>query len=103
MSGVNDPVKWLRHGFEISSNDKRFEPLMDGHVLKLIIKDVRLDDHGQYTCVAGEAQTSAILFVEGTPVMEFRKRISLIQILGVPKNVPQSLKKAFFWTSGTFL
>lgn len=65
VSSNNEPVKWLRHGFEISPNDKRFEAISEGLTMKLIIKDARLDDHGQYTCVAGDAKTSAILFVEG--------------------------------------
>ena len=65
VSNTNDPVKWLRQGFEISLSDKRFEVASEGTTLKLIIKDARLDDHGEYTCVVGEKQTSAILFVEG--------------------------------------
>lgn len=65
VSNTNEPVKWLRQGFELSPSDKRFEVISDGVNMKLIIKDARLDDHGEYTCVIGDKQTSAILFVEG--------------------------------------
>ena len=69
VSSASDVVKWLKHGFEISANDQRFQSVVEGLTLKLIIKDARLDDHGEYTCVAGDAQTSAILFVEGGSAM----------------------------------
>jgi len=58
------PVKWFKDGKEIKPT-KRMEIISDGLLQQLVIDDVTLDDMGTYTCVCGDASTSATLSVDG--------------------------------------
>ena len=98
VTSTNDPIKWLKQGFEISSSDKRFEVITEGYTLKLVIKDARLDDHGEYTCVVGNKKTSAILFVEGKFIHPF----SEIQICACFLKMVSLSYSRVVWGSGMF-
>lgn len=62
---LDDPlgeVKWLKNGKEIKP-DANVEIVKDGRVRKLIIKDAKLADAGQYTCSSNADKTQADLIV----------------------------------------
>lgn len=63
---LDDPlgdVKWLKDGKEIKPDPKLYEIVEDGRVRKLIIKDAKLTDQGEYTCVSNVDKTQADLTV----------------------------------------
>lgn len=57
---LDDPlgeVKWLKDGKEIKLDSKLLEIINDGRKRKLIIKDAKLADAGQYTCMSNADKT----------------------------------------------
>lgn len=63
---LDDPlgdVKWLKDGKEITPDPNRYDIVKDGKARKLIIKDAKLTDAGEYTCVSNADKTQADLTV----------------------------------------
>ena len=64
LSKKGKPVKWLKDGVEIVPGG-RIEIVYDRFSHQLIIDDATLEDMGKYSCVCGDASTSATVTVEG--------------------------------------
>ncbi|XP_031623079.1 twitchin-like isoform X2 [Contarinia nasturtii] len=63
---LDDPlgeVKWLKDGKEIKPDTKGVQIVKDGRKRKLIIKDAKVADAGQYSCVSNADKTEAELVV----------------------------------------
>lgn len=63
---LDDPlgdVKWFKDGKEIKADGNRIQEIKDGRKRKLIIKDAKLTDGGQYTCTCNADKTEADLTV----------------------------------------
>lgn len=63
---LDDPlgdVKWLKDGKEITPDPNRYEIIKEGRARKLIIKDAKLTDAGDYSCVSNADKTQADLTV----------------------------------------
>lgn len=58
------PVTWLKEGKPISPSDM-YQITSEGLVHKLVISKADLNDEGDYKVVAGPAQTTASLLVDG--------------------------------------
>ena len=64
MSHENLKPIWMKGGEKLISN-KKYEIVTDRKTQKLIIRDVTLQDKGEYTCIFGEVSTWAKLVVKG--------------------------------------
>ena len=64
-SRTNADIKWYKDGKELDVDGKKFNSVLDGKKLKLVITDAQLDDAGQYACEIDGRKTSAALIVEG--------------------------------------
>ena len=60
----NNPVKWFRNGEEITPGDKYEVKEEEGGLMKLIVKDLKLDDAAEFMCKIGDRSTSAKLQVD---------------------------------------
>ncbi|NIG58359.1 obscurin-like [Pontoporia blainvillei] len=60
------PVEW-RKGAEILRTGDRLSLRQDGAVCELEIRDLTVEDAGEYSCVCGQEETSATLTVRGLP------------------------------------
>ncbi|KAG8544464.1 hypothetical protein GDO81_022450 [Engystomops pustulosus] len=60
-------VEW-RRGQKVIRAGQKYEMRQDGAVTQLIIRDVEQKDTGDYTCVCGEQQSTAVLIVNALPV-----------------------------------
>ena len=60
----NMPVKWFRNGEEIVPGDKYEVKEEEGGIMKLVVKNLTLDDGGaEFMCKIGDRSTSAKLQV----------------------------------------
>ncbi|GAB1597548.1 hypothetical protein Ahia01_000031300, partial [Argonauta hians] len=71
-------VTWKKNGKEIQS-DNHLKIVADKKVHQIIIENVTLEDIGEYTCVAGDVSTSAILSVEELKP-EFTKKLTNLKL-----------------------
>lgn len=55
-------VKWFKDDVEIIS-DKRVQVVKDGRKRKLVIKDAKVTDAGQYACVSNADKTQAEIVI----------------------------------------
>lgn len=79
MSKDGPPLVWKKNGQEIKPDGKKFEIIKDGTNYKLLIKELTLEDDGEYSCYYGEDETTCRLHIEGTPfVLIVRIRLSLV-------------------------
>ena len=58
------PVEW-RKGPETLRAGKRLRVKQEGAVCELEIRDLTVEDAGEYSCVCGQEKTSATLTVKG--------------------------------------
>lgn len=63
LDDAGGEVKWFKDGKEIKIDGKRFTTVTDGCKRKLIIKDAKLSDAGQYSCVSNADKTQAQLII----------------------------------------
>lgn len=55
-------VKWFKNGQEVPL-DRRVQAVKDGRKRKLVIKDAKVTDAGQYSCVSNADKTEAELII----------------------------------------
>ena len=65
LSEPDFPLEWRKGQLGLCLCAK-YEIRQTGHVARLIIHDVEPEDSGEYTCDAGDHQTTAQLAVKGT-------------------------------------
>ena len=58
------PVEW-RKGTETLRDGDRYSLRQDGAMCELQIRDLAVEDTGEYSCVCGQEKTSATLSVKG--------------------------------------
>lgn len=66
LSEPSATVVWSKGGLELQVDGRR-EPQQRGHRAELVLRDVRREDAGEYTCTCGSQATSATLTVTGGP------------------------------------
>lgn len=62
LNDARGEVKWLKNGEEIQG-DKRIEIIKDGRKRKIIIRDAKVNDSGEYSCVSNADKTLADITV----------------------------------------
>ncbi|XP_057346837.1 obscurin isoform X19 [Manis pentadactyla] len=67
LSSVAAPVEWHR-GDEVLRPGGKYRLRQEGAVLELVVRDLRPQDSGQYSCQFKDQMTSAMLTVKGLPV-----------------------------------
>lgn len=55
-------VKWFKNGEEIVP-DKRVQVVKDGRKRKLVVKDAKVTDAGEYSCVSNADKTQAEIVI----------------------------------------
>ncbi|XP_038412356.1 obscurin isoform X20 [Canis lupus familiaris] len=73
LSTVAAPVQWHR-GDEVLRPGGKYSMRQDGPVLELVVRDLRPQDSGQYSCCFGDQMTLATLNVKAQPT-EFIGRL----------------------------
>ncbi|XP_072620066.1 obscurin isoform X9 [Vulpes vulpes] len=73
LSTVAAPVQW-RRGDEVLRPGGKYSMRQDGPVLELVVRDLRPQDSGQYSCCFGDQMTLATLNVKAQPT-EFIGRL----------------------------
>ncbi|CAD7679772.1 unnamed protein product [Nyctereutes procyonoides] len=73
LSTVAAPVQW-RRGDEVLQPGSKYSMRQDGPVLELVVRDLRPQDTGQYSCCFGDQMTLANLNVRAQPT-EFIGRL----------------------------
>lgn len=64
LSEPGATVVWSKGGLEVQADGRR-EPRQRGHVAELVLRGLRREDTGEYTCSCGSQTTSATLSVTG--------------------------------------
>lgn len=64
LSVPNAAVVWSKGGLELQP-DVRREPRQQGCIAELVLRDVRREDMGEYSCTCGSQVTSAVFTVTG--------------------------------------
>lgn len=59
-------VVWSKGGLEVQADGRR-EPWQQGCLVELVLRDLRWEDAGEYTCTCGSQATSATVTVTGGP------------------------------------
>lgn len=59
-------VVWSKGGLELQADERR-EPRQQGCMVELVLRDLRWEDAGEYTCTCGSQATSATVTVTGGP------------------------------------
>lgn len=57
---------WSKGGLELQADERR-EPRQQGCMVELMLRDLRWEDAGEYTCTCGSQATSATVTVTGGP------------------------------------
>ncbi|CAH2281878.1 obscurin isoform X30 [Pelobates cultripes] len=78
LSKPNVPVEW-RKGSTLIKHEGRYEISMKGSEHTLRIKDVTLEDSGEYSCSAGTEKSSTKLKVKALPVI-FKKELENVEV-----------------------
>ncbi|XP_061277357.1 obscurin isoform X40 [Bos javanicus] len=72
LSEPGAAVVWSKGGLEVQADGRR-EPRQQGHVAELVLRGLRREDTGEYTCSCGSQATSATLSVTAAPVRFLRE------------------------------
>lgn len=57
-------VEW-RKGPEVLKPNDKYEMNQKGHIVELLVHNLKLEDTGEYTCDSGDQQTTASLTIRG--------------------------------------
>ncbi|XP_021346443.1 twitchin-like isoform X8 [Mizuhopecten yessoensis] len=63
----NQPVQWLLNGKPVDKDDSRVEITKKGEQNKMVIKNLKQEDSGQYTCQVGERPCRCNVTVDELP------------------------------------
>ncbi|CAO2643307.1 Obscn [Lemmus lemmus] len=72
LSIPNAAVVWSKGGLELQADERR-ESRQQGCVAELLLRDVRREDAGEYSCTCGSQSTGATLMVTAAPVRFLRE------------------------------
>uniref|UniRef100_A0A8C6S146 Obscurin n=1 Tax=Nannospalax galili TaxID=1026970 RepID=A0A8C6S146_NANGA len=72
LSVPNVAVVWSKGGLELQAGEHQ-EPQRQGCIAELVLRDVRREDAGEYSCTCGSQTTSATLMVTAAPVRFLRE------------------------------
>ncbi|KAK7798725.1 hypothetical protein U0070_000242 [Myodes glareolus] len=72
LSISNAAVVWSKGGLELQADERR-ESRQRGCVAELLLRDVRREDAGEYSCTCGSQSTGATLMVTAAPVRFLRE------------------------------
>jgi len=64
LSKVGVPVEWKKGDKTLKPSDK-YRMRQEDTTAELLIRDLEVEDTGEYTCVCGDQKTSAVLTVHG--------------------------------------
>ncbi|XP_033053404.1 obscurin isoform X42 [Trachypithecus francoisi] len=67
LSEPTATVVWSKGGLQLQANGRR-EPRLQGCTAELVLRGLRREDTGEYTCTCGSQATSATLTVTAAPV-----------------------------------
>lgn len=57
-------IEW-RRGDEVLQSSHKYDMRQDGAMVELLIRNLELEDTGEYTCMCGEEHSRAVLLVHG--------------------------------------
>ncbi|XP_044772968.1 obscurin [Neomonachus schauinslandi] len=72
LSQPNAAVVWSKGGLELQADGRR-EPRQRGPTVELVLRDLRREDSGEYTCACGPQATSVTLTVTAAPARFLRE------------------------------
>ncbi|XP_064451756.1 obscurin isoform X11 [Mirounga angustirostris] len=72
LSQPNAAVVWSKGGLELQADGRR-EPRQRGPTVELVLRDLRREDSGEYTCACGPQSTSVTLTVTAAPARFLRE------------------------------
>ncbi|CAN9500397.1 unnamed protein product [Ophioblennius macclurei] len=77
LSKLGVPVQWKKNG-QLLRASRKHEMKQDGCFLQLHIKDLKPEDSGNYSCLAGSVETSAAVTVKELPPV-FKKELRSVE------------------------
>ncbi|XP_009082964.1 PREDICTED: obscurin, partial [Acanthisitta chloris] len=76
LSKVGVPVEWKK-GDKILKPSDKYRMRQEETAAELLIRDLEVEDTGEYTCVCGDQKTSAVLTVHALPAQFKKELVSL--------------------------
>ncbi|XP_071285988.1 obscurin-like, partial [Agelaius tricolor] len=77
LSKVGVPVEW-RKGDKALKPSEKYRMRQEDTAAELLIRDLEVEDTGEYTCVCGDQKTSAVLTVHALPAL-FKRDLANVE------------------------